>query len=239
SIGQLLQAVDTLGLREQVLIVYASDHGEMAGAHGKWGKTSLHEDSIRVPLIVSGPGIAPGTVVEQPVSLIDVYPTINEALGQPSAPFSRGRSVLQLAQTGRDDERIDYAFSESHSGGMIAGGFVIRRGDWKLIEYVGCRPSLYNLREDPDEMHDYMAGRLAADTADPASSALPVEAAGKLAELRDILYSVCLPEGVDRLARRQQRKLRAQLAASGQLFREQIKRGFEPNAEHLIPARGD
>jgi choline-sulfatase len=227
SIGQLLQVVDDLELREQVLIVYASDHGEMAGAHGKWNKTSPHEDSIRVPLIVSGPGIAAGTVIPQPVSLIDVYPTINEALGQPPAPFSRGRSVMRLAQTGQDDERIDYVFSESHSGGMIAGTFVIRRGDWKLIEYVGYRPSLYNLREDPDEMHDYMAGS-------PVTG-LSTEVEGKLTELRGILGSICLPEGIDRLARRQQRNLRKQLAATGQLFREQLKRGYEPNAEHLIP----
>jgi choline-sulfatase len=237
SIGQLLAAVDALGLREQVLIVYASDHGEMAGAHGKWGKTSPHEDSIRVPLIVSGPGIPAGAIVEQPVSLIDVYPTINEALGQPPASFSRGRSVIRLAQTGRDDDRIDYVFSESHTGGMIAGTFVIRQGDWKLIEYVGYRASLFNLREDPDEMSDYMAEGAVAGLSSSGAK-LTEEAESKLSELGAILSSICLPEGVDRLARRQQRNLRKKLAASGQLFREQIKRGFEPNAEHLIPMAG-
>jgi choline-sulfatase len=232
SIGRLIRTLDELGIRDEVMIVYTSDHGEMAGAHGKWGKVSLHEDSIRVPLILCGPGLPAGEAVDHPVSLIDVYTTINEMLGHDAAPFSRGRSLLRLARTGRDDERIDYIFSESHAASVIAGAFAIRKGDWKLIEYVGYRSSLFNLREDPDEMHDYMAAA-AGDTA------LTTEAAGKIAELRAILRSVCLPEGIDQLARRQQRNLRKQLAASGQLYREQIKRGFEPNAEHLIPARRD
>jgi choline-sulfatase len=227
DIGRLLQAVDELGIRDEVLIVYASDHGEMARAHGVWGKVSLHEDSVRVPLLICGPGVPAGTVVERPVSLIDVYPTINEALGNPPATFSRGRSLLQLAQTGADPDRIDYAFTESHAGGMIAGSFMVRHGDWKLIEYVGLRPVLYNLKDDPQELRDLLA----------VESPTP-DALAKLQQLRQLLNSVCSPEGVDRLARRQQLELREELAASGQLFEEQVKRGYESNRDHLIP-RGE
>jgi choline-sulfatase len=224
SIGHVLHTLDELGIREEVLIVYASDHGEMARAHGVWGKVSLHEDSVRVPLILSGPGIPANTVIEHPVSLIDVYPTMNEALGIPDAVFSRGRSLLRLAQTGNDPDRIDYVFAESHAGGMIAGSFMLRRGDWKLIEYVGYRSVLYNLREDPQELHDLLA------VEQPGPDTL-----AKLQELQEILGSVGLPEGIDRLARQQQLELRDELAASGQLYVEQVKRGYEPNREHLIP----
>jgi choline-sulfatase len=224
SIGEVLKAVDELGIRDEVLIVYASDHGELARAHGAWGKVSLHEDSVRVPLILSGPGVPANTVIEHPVSLIDVYPTINEALGLPAALFSRGRSLLRLAQTGSDPDHIDYVFAESHAGGMLAGSFMLRRGDWKLLEYVGYRSVLYNLREDPQELHDLLAD----ETPDPI-------ALDKLRELRQILNTVCSPEGVDRLARQQQLELRDELAATGQLYVEQVKRGYEPNREHLIP----
>jgi choline-sulfatase len=224
SIGQVLNAVDELGIREDVLIVYASDHGEMARAHGVWGKVSLHEDSARVPLILSGPGIPENTVIDHPLSLIDVYPTINEALGNPEALFSRGRSLLRLARTGEDPERIDYAFCESHAGGMLAGSFMLRRGDWKLIEYVGFRSVLYNLKEDPQELIDLLADEHPSE-----------EVRNKLQELKQVLGSVCSPEGIDRLARLQQRELRDELAASGQLYVEQVKRGYEPNREHLIP----
>jgi choline-sulfatase len=227
SIGQLVRTLDELSIRDEVMIVYTSDHGEMAGAHGKWGKVSLHEDSIRVPLILSGPSVPAGGVVDHLVSLIDVYPTINEALGHEAAPFSRGRSLLTLAQTGQDPDRIDYIFSESHAASVITGSFAIRQGDWKLIEFVGYRPLLFNLKDDPEELHD-----LAADSS-PSSAA-----SNRFIEMRKILYSICLPEAVDQLARSRQLRLRRKLAATGQLYKDQADKGFQPNPDQLILLKG-
>jgi hypothetical protein len=86
---------------------------------------------------------------------------------------------------------------------------------------------LYNLKDDPQELCDL----LAVEPPDPAVLA-------KLQQLRELLGSVCSPEGGDRLARRQQRELREALAKTGQLFEEQVKRGYESDREHLIP-RGE
>ncbi len=224
NVGKVLETLEALGIRDEVLIVYSSDHGEMARAHGAWEKISLYEDSIRVPMIISGPGVPKNKVIKAPVSLIDVFPTINEALGNEPAVFSRGKSLLTLAKTGNDAERPDYVFSESHANGRIAASYTIRKDDWKLIEYVGYEPLLFNLKDDPDEMNNL------GDTRkhDPL-----VEK--KLEELRKILYSVCSPEGVDLQARYDQNCLKEELASTGRLQKELAKRGFQPSTEKLIP----
>lgn len=223
-VGRILDTLKELGIREEVLLVYTSDHGEMARAHGAWEKCSLYEDSIKVPMIISGPGIPSGRVIQDPVSLIDVFPTINEALGNEPAAFSRGKSLVKLARDGRDDDRADYVFSESQANGRMAGSFTIRRGDWKLVEYVGYGPLLFNLKEDPNEMKNLAV--LKPD--DPMVGK-------KLQELRGILYSICSPEGVDLQARYDQNCIKEQLAQSGRLEKELERRGFREENGRLVP----
>jgi len=76
-IGELLDGLDRAGLLENTIVIYTSDHGEMAGEHGLWGKCVPHDPSIGVPLLMSGPGITPGhRRVDAPVSLMDVFPTV-------------------------------------------------------------------------------------------------------------------------------------------------------------------
>lgn len=98
----------------------------MARVNGVWKKCSLYEDSIKVPMIISGPDIPKNKVIYGPVSLIDVFPTINESLGNKPAFFSRGCFFMKLACEGKDADRIGYVFSESHNG-RIAGSFAIRK----------------------------------------------------------------------------------------------------------------
>jgi choline-sulfatase len=220
-VGRVLDAVHANGLAGDTLVIYTSDHGEQARAHGAWGKISMYEDSLRVPLLIRGPGVAAGLVRRQPVSLLDLYPTIAEAVGLRAPNFARGASLLALADAHGDGaSRPDHAFAECHMFPRAAT-FAVRQGDWKLIETMGSEPLLFNLAEDPVEMHDLAgAGGVAAVALD---------------RLRQGLHGLCDPHAVDGRARRDQRARIEQLAASGRLQQELSKRGFLTSTSRLIP----
>ena len=216
QIGRLLAALADEGLQDDTLVIYASDHGEMLRAHCSWGKCSMYEDSIRVPLLVAGPGVPAGRVEEGCVSHLDIFPTICEAVGIAPRWDLRGTSLL----SGR--KQASFVLSEFHGNGHPEGIFAVRSGHWKLVEVAHGRPQLYDLSADPDEMRD-----LAAGTLEPA-------AAAKLAELRGLLSGVCSPQAVDARAKADQARLRAELAASGRLAEELYKRGFERRTDRMV-----
>ena len=220
-VGRVLDALHANGLDSDTLVIYASDHGEQARAHGAWGKISMYEDSLRVPLLIRGPGVAAGRVCRHPVSLLDLYPTIGEAMGLRPPDFARGASLLDLAGGHGDGaSRPDHAIAECHLFPRAAS-FAVRQGHWKLIETLGSQPLLFNLAEDPGELHDRAgAGGVAAAALD---------------RLRQRLYGLCDPRVVDGRARRDQRARIEQLAASGRLQRELAKRGFLMSTSRLIP----
>ena len=96
QIGQILDALRRLGLEENTLVVFTSDHGEMAGAHQLNQKHSLYDESARIPLILAGPGVAAGHVVDEPVSHLDVLPTLC-ALAQLDTPSGAAGVSLRPA----------------------------------------------------------------------------------------------------------------------------------------------
>ncbi len=220
-VGRVLDAVHANGLAGDTLIIYTSDHGEQARAHGAWGKISMYEDSLRVPLLIRGPGVASGRVCREPVSLLDLYPTIGDAVGLPRPGFARGVSLLALSgRRGDGGSRPDHAIAECHMFPRAAS-FAVRQGDWKLIETLESQPLLFNLAEDPGEMNG-LAGAGGA-------------AAAALDRLRQQLHGLCDPYDVDGRARRDQRARIEQLAASGRLQQELAKRGFLASTSRLIP----
>jgi choline-sulfatase len=160
-IGRILDRLDSLGLADDTLVVYASDHGDQLGERGLWWKQTFYEESVKVPLILSWPGVLPeGEQRGQIVNLMDLGPTMLEALGAPSLPTAQGRSFLQLAKNGATPWSEE-TFSEYCTDGMApwAGAEpvqqrMLRRGRWKLIYYHGDPPELFDLREDPHELHD-------------------------------------------------------------------------------------
>ncbi len=161
-IEQVLETLNQSGLRGNTLVVYTTDHGEMAGEHGLWWKMSFYEGSAGVPLIVSFPGhIREGAREETPASLIDLAPTLTDLAGTDEIPGMSGRSLVpQLIGEGSDPARG--VFSEMFINSRIwpevgaSGGpaRMLRRGEWKCSYYHGERPELFNLAEDPDEMQD-------------------------------------------------------------------------------------
>ncbi len=152
-IGEILTALEENGLAENTVILYMSDHGEQVGEHGLWWKQTFYEDSVRVPTILSWPGVLPeGERCDRVISSLDLNATMLDALDVPALPNSRGRSVLPLLQD-KGTEWEDTAFSEYCTDDGCYHR-MIRNGDWKLNYYHGQPPQLFNLKEDPAELYD-------------------------------------------------------------------------------------
>lgn len=148
QIGRILQALRDTGEYDRTIVVFSSDHGLALGSHGLLGKQNVYEDGMKVPLIVSGPGIPHGSS-DAFAYLFDIYPTICDLVGAPVPPSLDGRSlgpVLKGQVSGvRDTVFLAYrTFQRS-----------VRLGDWKLIRYPDVDTTqLFNLRDDPAETHN-------------------------------------------------------------------------------------
>ena len=159
-IGKILAALAANDLAENTLIVYTSDHGDMQGEHGLWWKHVFYEESVRVPCILSWPGvIPPNQRCAHVVSALDVTATLLDAADAPSLPGSPGRSLLGLVSAARPTPPWeDIAFSEYCADEYTADGDtyqrMIRQGPWKLTYYHDLEPQLFNLELDPGEMTD-------------------------------------------------------------------------------------
>lgn len=191
NIGAILSALDEQGLTDNTLIIYTSDHGEQLGNHGMWFKCCMFEESVRIPLIVKGPGVQPGASNDTLLSLVDLYPTLCDAWQLPAPDHVQGISWMNLARGEPDAERNDFVFGEYHAHGMPVGMFMIRWRHYKYVYYTGYRPQLFDLNEDPEEMHDLCQGAGAS-----LQTMQPV-----LAECERRLRQVCDPEAVDRRAK--------------------------------------
>lgn len=153
-IGRLRTALDEAGLGDSTRVIYASDHGELLGNHGMWGKMCFFEESVGVPLIVSGAGVDKGRVEDSPVTLLDMYPTFLEALGVTPDDQEVHLSGRSLFETLRQPQPERLILSEYHAAGAATGGFMVRKGRWKYIHYVGMPPQLFDLWSDPHEAVD-------------------------------------------------------------------------------------
>ncbi|WP_333834749.1 sulfatase-like hydrolase/transferase [Rubrimonas sp.] len=179
NIGRIVAALDEAGLGENTLVVYGSDHGDNLGTRTFWGKSNMYEESAGVPLVMRGPGVAPGRRVRTPVSLLDAYPTILQAMGEPVDADLPGASLLEIAE-GRDPDRT--VLAEYHAVASITGVFMVRFGRYKYVHYEGYRPQLFDLDADPGETRDLAL--------EPASAAI-------LAEGERRLQAICDPGEVN------------------------------------------
>jgi len=156
-VGEVIEALAAAGLAESTAVFYTSDHGDMAGRHEMWWKTNFYEDSVGVPLIASWPGrLAEGVEVRQAASLLDVGPTLLELAGAGPLPRVSGRSLAAfLRGQGAPPGWRDEVFSELHGDRGDPPARMICRGPWKLVHFHGYdEPQLFNIEEDPDEIHD-------------------------------------------------------------------------------------
>ena len=156
QIGQILDVLRATGQEENTLVIFTSDHGDMAGAHELNQKHSLYDESARIPLIVAGPGVAPGHVVDEPVSHVDVLPTVCD-LAQIEMPPGLDGVTLRPAVEQRPFERAP-VFIESEWGGDVSSAIattvrciVTRTHKYVLHDWGAYREQLFDRAADPWE----------------------------------------------------------------------------------------
>jgi choline-sulfatase len=154
QIGEVMGAVEALGILEETRILYTSDHGEAAGNHGLLGKSNLYEHSLGVPIIMAGPGIKPGSTVTQIASHVDLYATIVEALGCDMSDVDADLPGQSLWPAIEGDELDCLGFGEAHVQSTRNAAFMIRAGNDKLIYHVDAPNQFFDLAADPREECD-------------------------------------------------------------------------------------
>jgi choline-sulfatase len=194
NLGAVLRALRDAGFEASTRVVYTSDHGDNVGARGLWGKSTLYEESAGVPLIMAGPEVPTGCVINTPVSHIDCAPTILEAVGAPPCVAGRDLPGASLFAVASGAAPIRPVISEYHATGSIAGAYMLRFGHYKYCHYVAYRPQLFDLAADPEELVDLAGDPLYAN----------VTAQGE-----KLLRATLDPETTDIRAKRRQAELLA------------------------------
>jgi uncharacterized sulfatase len=183
--GLVLTALDDLKLRDNTIVIFVSDNGFHLGEHGLWSKMTLLEESLRVPLIIRAPKIAPG-VCDRVVELLDIYPTTLDLAGLPPAPHVEGSSLAPLLRQ-PDHDWPHPAYSRLPSQERLPGGAIItdemrgssvRDGRWNYIAWAGGAAALFDLQSDPHQMKNLAADPEYATTLASMKKLLKKSAAG-------------------------------------------------------------
>ncbi|QEX22819.1 choline-sulfatase [Hypericibacter adhaerens] len=154
-LGRLLAALAALGLDRDTMVIVTSDHGDMLGERGLWYKMNFFDGAVRVPLVMQGPGIEAGRRIAEPVSHLDLLPTLLSLTGtavDASAANLDGRD-LSSGMTGGLPVRGE-VLGEYMGEGYDRPVVMIRRGAQKFVYSRGELAQLYDLGEDPREEHN-------------------------------------------------------------------------------------
>jgi N-acetylglucosamine-6-sulfatase len=163
SMGQLVAYLKESGQLDNTVIVFMGDNGLLEGEHGMVDKRTMHEPSIRIPIVVSGPGLPVGKVVTEQVLTVDIAPSVLELCQSPPLDGIQGRSWVKLAHSADLKWRRAWFYEYNYEKQFpytpnIRG---IRTNEWKLIRYPHGDGSedrhtaeLYHLKTDPDELHN-------------------------------------------------------------------------------------
>ena len=163
QIGRLLDAVDRLGLRENTIIVFWSDHGYHLGEHGLWFKQSCFEESARVPLIISVPGQkTTGQASSRLVELVDLYPTLANLAGLTPPAHLEGVSLCPLIENPQAQWE-HAAYTQVQRGANP--GHSVRTERWRYTEWTFGKQGaeLYDHDRDPHELHNLVGEAKYAD----------------------------------------------------------------------------
>lgn len=154
QIGRLLDALEKLGLSENTVVVFWSDHGYHLGEHGLWFKQSCFEESAKVPMIISAPGLKTrGQYCRQTVELVDIYPTLAELAGLKPPAALEGESLVPLLK--KPETQWEHAAYTQVQRGKVPGHSV-RTRLWRYTEwdFGNAGAELYNEETDPKESHN-------------------------------------------------------------------------------------
>jgi arylsulfatase A-like enzyme len=186
-ISGLIEGLERSGELENTYIFFTSDNGYHLGEHRRLGKETAYEEDIRVPLIVRGPDMPAGRVLDQFVLNIDFAPTFAELGGVTAPVFVDGRSLAPLLTGGPPPSTWRSAFLLEHwneyaQAYMVPDYRGLRTQTRKYVEYPNGERELYNLREDPYELEN------SYETAD---STLVTQLESRLETLRDCAGETC------------------------------------------------
>ncbi len=149
KIGEILQVLEDT--RQEAIILFVSDHGDMLGERGLWFKMCFYEGSSRVPLIISAPDMAAGLVTD-PVSTIDVCPTLCALAGvsmDEVMPWTTGESLVPLGQGGERTSPVAMEYAAEASYAPLVS---LRYGKWKYNRCALDPDQLFDLEADPHEL---------------------------------------------------------------------------------------
>lgn len=212
QVGRVVNSLDRLGLSENTIIVFTSDHGYHMGEHGLWQKQSLFEGSARVPLLIVAPGTrGKGVVAKSPVSHLDLFPTLTELVGVKSPANIQGQSLVPMLNEpssigrgwaltqvvrGGDFNRQGAAAAKGDKGKRFTG-YSLRTPRWRYTEWdEGAEGrELYDHDNDPQELtnlaqrpeHAATVAELSAQTRTAAKTTFPAD--GKVPELKNDLWA--------------------------------------------------
>lgn len=143
QVGRILEALDRLDLRTNTIVIFTSDHGYHLGEHDFWQKMSLHEESTRIPIIMSVPG-KPAGVSESLVQQIDLYPTLADLSDLETPSHVQGKSFAKLLDT--PDKSIHEAIY------CLRGkDHLLRTERWAYLQYNNGTAELYDMQTDPHQ----------------------------------------------------------------------------------------
>jgi choline-sulfatase len=144
QIGRMMDVLESRGMLDNTLIVYTSDHGEMLGDHGLYTKSVPYEASVRIPLVIAGPGVERGTS-DALVELIDLNPTLCDLVGLPPQEDIDAQSLVPVLRSERDEHRTETVSA-------IRNFRCLRTRQVKYVQSLNDRDELYDLEDDPNEL---------------------------------------------------------------------------------------
>jgi len=205
QVGHVLAALDRLGLADDTIVVFTSDHGYHMGEHGLWQKRSLFEESAGVPLLIAAPGITkPGGVAPAPVSQVDLFPTLAELCSVDAPDNLQGQSLVPLLRDPAEPGR-NWAITQVDRGrrnGEWVFGYSFSTPRWRYTEWDEGRAGreLYDHQADPRELtnraelpeHAETVARLSARLREAVAATLP--ASGTPPELKPGGWEIILQD---------------------------------------------
>jgi N-acetylglucosamine-6-sulfatase len=257
AVGSIVGALDTAGELEDTLILFTSDNGFFHGEHRvRQGKVLVYEPSIRLPLLMRGPGVPADERQSQLVTNADLAPTIVDAANAKPGRVQDGRSLLDLVQDPGVQWGRELLLEGGNNGGLTYSA--LRNYRWKYVEHSSGERELYDLERDPDELTNVatdpalaelrgaMAARLAALRACSGRSCRAKPALRLDAARRRCLFNVAVRgddvraiERVEFLVRRRPRRGAPAAPASFRRLARDVKRPFRKRvrAVGVLPGR--
>ncbi len=151
QVGRVLDSIDELGIADNTVIVFVSDHGYHLGHHGHWQKHTLFEQSDRIPMIIAAPSADCGHRIQAMVEMVDLYRTLSELAGLPEPTWTAGQSFAKTLAQPKTAGRSSVLSAID----TTARNFTLRTEHWRYTRWADGGPGkmeLYDLRIDPREM---------------------------------------------------------------------------------------